>query len=108
MRVELTEVLWLEERETLTWAELAQASGLSEAELKVLIECGVLTPVDPDAGRPTFPGRSVAVAQTARRLRRDFGLDADGLALAIKLLGQIRDLEAELRHLHAQLPGRIG
>jgi chaperone modulatory protein CbpM len=47
-------------------------------------------------------------ARTAFRLRHDFELDEQGLAVALALLERVRDLEAELDALRAQLPGRIG
>lgn len=108
MRIELTEVLWLEEHEVMTETELIEASGLSEAEFEELMECGVLAPEASSAEPRTFAARSVTVARTARRLRKDFGLSADGLALAMTLLQRIRDLETQVERLRAQLPGRTG
>jgi hypothetical protein len=43
-------------------------------------------------------------AQTACRLHRDFELDAAGLALVMRLLDRIRDLQAELHTVQARLP----
>jgi len=42
--------------------------------------------------------------RTARRLRDDFDLDAAGLAVAVNLLGRIRELELELQALSARHP----
>jgi len=108
MRVELTEVVWLEEHEVLTEAELAEASGLSDEEIKDLVEYGVIAPVDPRADRHAFAAPSITEARTARRLRRDFGLNTDGLALVMMLLKRIRELETEVGHMRAQLPQRTG
>ncbi|MHB8535078.1 MAG: chaperone modulator CbpM [Sulfuricaulis sp.] len=106
MKVELTEVLWLDEQEPLSLAELAGLSGLSEAELRELVDCGAIVPVDPDAEPPGFRANCVVTARVACRLRADFELDAQGLALALTLLDRIHDLEARLRDLSAQLPRR--
>jgi chaperone modulatory protein CbpM len=104
MKVELTEVLWLDEREELSLTELAGLSGLSEAELRELVDYGAITPVVPGARQPTFRADCIVTARTACRLRTDFELDTPGLALALILLGRIHDLEAQLRGLSAQLP----
>ncbi len=106
MRVELTEVHWLDRHYELSLPELAELSGLSEAELRELVDCGAMVPVDPSATPWTFRADSIATARTACRLRADFELDAPGLALVLGLLDRIHDLEAQLRDLNAQLPRR--
>jgi chaperone modulatory protein CbpM len=106
MKVELTEVLWLDEQEQLSLTELAGLSGLSEAELRELVDCGAIIPLDPGAEALGFRADCVVTARTACRLRTDFELDAQGLALALTLLNRIHDLEAQLRDLSAQLPHR--
>lgn len=106
MKVELTEVLWLDEQQELSLAELAGLSGLSEAELRELMDYGVIAPLDPQAEPLVFRADCIVTARTACRLRTDFELDAPGLALALTLLGRIHDLEAQLRDLRAQFPHR--
>jgi chaperone modulatory protein CbpM len=104
MKVELTEVLWLDEQQELSLPELAGLSGLSETELRELVDYGVLAPADPAAEPPLFRTDCLVTARIACRLRGDFELDAPGLALALTLLGRIHDLEAQLCELSAQLP----
>jgi chaperone modulatory protein CbpM len=106
MRVELTEVLWLEEHHQLSLVELAQLSGLAEPELHELVDCGAIVPVDPGAGTLTFRADDLVTARTAARLRHAFELDAHGLALAMALLDRVHDLEAQLSRLQAQVPRR--
>lgn len=106
MRVELTEVLWLQEHHELSLTELAELSGLAEAELHELVDCGAIVPVDPRAGSPTFHADAIVAAKTAARLRRAFELDTQGLALAMALLERVHDLEAQLTRLQAQAPRR--
>lgn len=106
MKVELTEVLWLDEQQELSLAELVALSGLAEEELRELVDYGVIAPVDPEAEPPVFRADCVVIARTACRLRAAFELDAPGLALALTLLGRIHDLEAQLRELGAQVPQR--
>lgn len=107
MRVELTELYWLEEQRDVTLSELAALSGFSEDDLRALEACGAIAPVDPDAAPPKFGARCILAARTAFRLRNDFELDTDGLAVALALLERIGSLEIELREVRAQLPQRI-
>ncbi len=106
MTSEHTEALWLHEHYEFSLEELCELSGLSEAELRELVDYGVLAPADPDAQRWTFSADRLVVARSARRLRKDFELDPHGLALVVTLLDRVRDLEAELRDLRAKLPRR--
>jgi chaperone modulatory protein CbpM len=108
MRIELTELVWLEEHRALTLAELAELSGFSESELRELEDCGAIAPVDPTDATPKFGGECLVAARTAYRLRNDLELDPQGVAVALALLERIGALETELQGLRAQLPRRIG
>lgn len=104
--VELTEALWMDEQHLFSAAELIELSGLSAAELQYLVECDALLPltgVEP-AADARFGAECLALARTASRLRNDFDLDASGLALTLRLLDRIHELEAEVRLLRAQWP----
>lgn len=111
MRIEITEALWLDEHHEFSLTELAELSGLSTAELQHLIDCEALLPVadEPVAGaaEARFGAHCLALARTASRLRTDFDLDENGLTLTLRLLDRIRELEAELRDLRAQLPRTV-
>jgi chaperone modulatory protein CbpM len=87
-------------------AELVQCSGLSEAELRELVDYGALAPIDPHGAEWTFSGDIVVTVQAAGRLRADLELDSQALALALTLIRRIRELEAQLGDLRAQLPRR--
>ena len=102
--MKIEQAMWLDEQHQLLLEELCELSGLSEAELRELVDCGVLAPADPDAQRWTFSADRLLVARSARRLRKDFELDPHGVALVVTLLERVRDLEAELRDLRAKLP----
>lgn len=105
MKARLTEVRWLEAHPDITLSELAELSGLPVAELLALTEFGVFRPVDAAAQEPSYNAGCVVTARAAFRLRRDLELNTDGLALVLKLLEQMRGLEAELHALKARLPG---
>jgi len=103
MNVE-TEVLWLDEHRHVTLTELIEVSGLSEAELLELVHSGALPARDVASGGYTFSASVVTVARTACRLRDDFELDTQAVGVALRLLERVRDLEAEISRLRAQLP----
>lgn len=92
---------FLDAETTIALDELVAASGLTRETVIELVEWGVFQP----AGDPwMFASRTVIAARRAARLRRDFGLDIPGLALAASLLDRIDELEAQLRELECQLP----
>ena len=102
MKFEATSVLVLDETGTISIAQLVEASGLSEADLQVLVECGALSPRDVRAPQWTFSSHCVVTAREARRLRDDFALDdVHALAIVVRLHERIDALEHELRRLRA-------
>ena len=103
--MKIEQAMWLHEQHELLLEELCELSGLSEAELRELVDYGVLAPIDSHAQHWTFSADRLIVARSARRLRKDFDLDPHGVALAVTLLERVHNLEAELRDLRAKLPG---
>lgn len=99
-----TEVLWLDEHRVVSLAELVEVSGLREAELLDLVSTGALPARDEPGGGLAFSARVVTMARTACRLRDDFELDTRGLAVALRLLERVRDLESEIARLRAVTP----
>jgi chaperone modulatory protein CbpM len=95
MKIEVTEVTWLDQQIEYSLEELAERSHLSQAELEVLIDSGVIS---------TRDSRALEAARTAARLRGDFEVDLHGLALAMTLLRRIEELETEVCGLRARTP----
>ena len=106
MEIELADAVWVDVRQEVSFAQLAQSSGLPEAELRELVDCGALVPIDSQSAAWTFGGDCLVAVRTARRLRDDLELDPHALALALMFLDRIRRLEQQLRELQAQLPQR--
>jgi chaperone modulatory protein CbpM len=106
MQIEQTDALWLDLRSAYSLAELAQCSGLSEAELRELVDYGAVAPINPGDAQWTFSGDIVLTVQTAGRLRADLELEPQALALALTLIKRIHELEAQIGALRAQLPRR--
>lgn len=106
MEIECIDAVWLEKQGEISVAGLAELSGLSEADLRELVEYGALVPINPDDGEWMFAEHCAVTVQIASRLRRDFELDTQTLALALSLIGRVHQLEAELRQLRVLIPHR--
>ena len=104
MTVEPDDAQWLVASHEVSFARLAEFSGLSAAELQELVDGGVIVPLDPGAAERTFHAGCIVTVRTAGRLRDELELDTHSLALALTLIDRIRELEAQLRELRAQLP----
>ena len=103
MKIEHTEVVWLESRSDYSAHDLARLSGLPAELLNELVDCGALPAIAiTEPGNARFEAASIALVCTARRLRDDFELDSNGLAVAVSLLRRMRALEAELAEARAQ------
>jgi chaperone modulatory protein CbpM len=107
MKIELTDALWADEPQELSFAQLAQSAGLSDAELRELVDCGAIVPADAQSAAWTFGGDCLLTVRTARRLRDDLELEPHALALALMFLDRIRRLEQQLRDLQAQMPQHL-
>jgi chaperone modulatory protein CbpM len=107
MRTELDESAWLNEHCRVTLAELSVLCGLPDDLLRELVDCGALAPVNPDDGQWIFSARCVVTMRKAGRLRQDFELDSNALAVALSLLERIHELEEQLNAARAQIPRRI-
>jgi chaperone modulatory protein CbpM len=92
----------VEESVEFTLGELSRASGASEEELSLWVEEGVFEPYGHGEGQALaiqawrFSGTCLRRATTARRLSRDLGLNAPGVALALDLLEEIEALRKRL------------
>jgi hypothetical protein len=82
---------------TLTAAELAQLTGAGAQDLLLLVECGVLEPLEGTADPLEFNASVIPVLRRAQRMREDLALDGDEFALAMLLLMKIDKIEAEIR-----------
>ena len=98
VKIESSTALLLDDRGTVTVAELVEQSGLSEDELAVLVDCGALEPREREGASWRFSAHCVVTARTARRLRDDFALDdTHAVAILLRLMQRIEALERELR-----------
>ena len=107
MELEQTDAAWLDDGVELSFAELTRFCGLSETVLRELVDYGALEPINPQEAEWRFSGDIVLAVRAAGRLRADLELEPQALALALTLINRIRELEAQLRDLRAQLPRRF-
>ena len=96
MSMQVTQAVWLNETAVCPIEHLVDVSGLSRDEIRQLVEDGVMESADASNPAMTFHLVHVLTVRQARRLRDDFELDRNGLALALTLLRRIESLEQAL------------
>lgn len=97
MNSDTIEALWLSDTAVCRIEHLAEVSGLSLEEIEDLVDNGLITAAAAPPAPRTFHLVHVVTVRTARRLRDDFELDRNGVALALTLLRRIERLETALR-----------
>lgn len=104
MPTDMRDELWLSASARVSITELAGLAGLTEADVRELVDCGALAPANPDDAHWTFAANCVASLRRACRLRVDLELDLQTVALALTLIEQIDQLQADIVRLRAQQP----
>jgi len=97
------DVAWLHAEAEITLVELAETTGLPEEVVRELVDYGALEPAREASAAWCFRAECVARVRTAARLRNDLELETPALALVLSFLERIQRLEAQVRHLHAQV-----
>lgn len=102
MNIDETELIWLDEQHEISMDELIALSGLTEAEVRQLVESGALTPTTPDKPNTntwSFSSHCIVSVRKLSRLKHDFELEQNALGLTLIFLERIRTLEYQLRDL---------
>jgi chaperone modulatory protein CbpM len=102
MSIQVTESIWLNASSLCSFQQLVDVSGLSREDLQELVDVGAIEPANHDPGNYVFQSECIVIARKARRLRDDFELDMPGLALALRLLQRVDELEGRLNAVRAQ------
>jgi chaperone modulatory protein CbpM len=104
MALENSELTWLDEHHEVSFDDLAELSGLSVQEILQLVESGALIPSKPDIASVArvFSSHSVTSIRKLSRLKRDFELEPNSLALILVYLERIQLLELQLQLLDHQ------
>lgn len=86
----------VEQGETLTLAQLCRSAGVQAQWVALLVDEGVIEPIDPLDRQWRFAATLLPRVHTARRLADDLELSEPGIALALELMDEIRELRARL------------
>lgn len=97
MSSQLTTTVVVDDTIEFTLVELCRAVHAPEAQVRVWVVEGVLTPrgSSPDDWR--FAGAALRRARLARTLTQELEINAPGVALALDLMDEIEALKAGLR-----------
>jgi chaperone modulatory protein CbpM len=82
----------LEERTSLSVADLCRICGIDERQIEELLEEGVISVTAIETSERHFSGAAVRRTRIAVRLQRDLGINLPGAALALDLLDEIEQL----------------
>ncbi|MFJ2464705.1 chaperone modulator CbpM [Pseudomonas sp. NPDC087615] len=88
----------------LDMAEFCEAADLSDVYVIEIVEHGILEPQGEQPRDWRFTDYELALAKRAAKLRRDLELEWEGVALALDLLDEVRELRAE----NSMLKQRLG
>jgi chaperone modulatory protein CbpM len=83
----------------LTLRELCEACAVNAEYIAELIDEGVLEPAGTEKSHWCFTGFSLHRVRTAKRLQRDLGINMAGVALALELLDEVRQLRERLNRI---------
>lgn len=86
-----------EGEETITLVELAERSGCPVELAEWLVDYGLIDPVEPEREERRFPLAAVDRICRALRLKHDFELNVNALALVLELMDRVEQLEREIR-----------
>ncbi|EJM76359.1 chaperone modulator CbpM [Pseudomonas sp. GM55] len=90
----------------LDMAEFCEATELSDVYVIEIVEHGILEPQGAQPKDWRFNDYELTLAKRAAKLRRDLDLEWEGVALALDLLEEVRQLRAENEMLKQRL-GRL-
>lgn len=83
-----------------TFEELLAEVEFNSEELTVCIEQSWVLPVKEDDGNYVFDEADVARVRLIAELRRDLGVNDEGIPVILRLLDQIYSLRSSLSNLH--------
>jgi len=92
----------LDERVEVSLLEICHVCDRKEDWVIGLVNEGILTPIGEHNEQWRFSGAGLQKAKAAVRLERDLGINIAGIALAIELIEEIKDLRERLYRLEAE------
>lgn|SRR5215510_11181979 len=88
-------VLCRREREELTLEALASSAGLHPAHVERFVELGLLDPVEVAGKEMIFDTSAILRLRRIERMRREIGINLNGIAVILDLLDRLRALQHE-------------
>jgi DNA-binding transcriptional MerR regulator len=82
---------------------LANRAEMHPATVQRLIDFGLIRPVSPMNAVLLFKVSNILRLRSIKRLRRELGINLQGVAAVLDLLERLRDLESENASLRARL-----
>ncbi len=89
--------------EAMSLQELCRSCGVQSAWVVELVDEGILEPEGADQSAWRFSAVSITRTRIAWRLQNDLGVNRPGIALALDLLEQRRDMNLHLQRLMRSL-----
>src|SRR5262247_3593792 len=88
-------VLSRREREELTLEALASSAGLHPAHVERFVEFGLLEPIKLAGTEMIFETSAILRLRTIERLRREIGVNLNGIAVILDVVDRLRALQNE-------------
>lgn len=93
----------LDETITFTLNQLSQTCHVHAELITEMVEYGLLEPSGKNPDEWQFPSSSLERSRVAIRLQNDLGINFAGVALALELLEEVKDLRSRLSLLEHHL-----
>jgi chaperone modulatory protein CbpM len=96
-------VVYKDDEEQLTLAELSATTGLHPGLIERFVEFGLIEPARRSGAQLLFYPSTVIRLHTIERLRRDIGVNVSSLGVILDLIDKIRELRRENDLLRSRL-----
>jgi DNA-binding transcriptional MerR regulator len=96
-------VVYKDDEEQMTKAELSSATGLHPALIEKFVEFGLIEPARRSGAQLLFYPSTVLRVRMIQRLRRDVGLNVSSLGVILDLIDKVWELKRENDFLRSRL-----
>jgi hypothetical protein len=93
---EALEIAWTSEHCLLTLDQLSEAAELQSALVEKFIQYGLIEPAAAEVPHALFPISCVERLRRIVRLRRDLGVNLEGVAVILEMRQRMEELQKEL------------
>lgn len=96
IKIKNSQITILDESITFSLQQLSQTCNIHAELIIEMVEYGLLEPIGKSPEKWSFPSSDLERSRIALHLQRDLGVNFAGIALALELLEEIKDLRAKL------------